>query len=76
MYWNCKTKKYQYKISISINNIDLNKRVVSNKVSFGKKKTLSILPVTKMLKNKTFMHNSSKKYRGDFDETKYIWFLI
>ena len=33
-----KQKKCQHKISISINNIDLNKIVVSNKASFGKKK--------------------------------------
>ena len=32
-----KKKLYQHKKPISIKNIDMNKRVVSNKVSFGKK---------------------------------------
>ena len=32
-----KQKFHQYKISISIINIDINKIVASNKVSFGKK---------------------------------------
>ena len=32
-----KQEFYQYKIPISIKNIDINKKVVSNKVCFGKK---------------------------------------
>ena len=36
-YWNWKTKFHQYKAPISIKNIDIEKMVVSNKVSFGKK---------------------------------------
>ena len=44
-----KQKFHQYKRHISINNIDINKMVVSNKVSFGKK-GLSISSAIKMLK--------------------------
>ena len=43
-------KFHQYKEPISIKNIDINKIVVSNNVSSGKKKDLNILLATKMLK--------------------------
>ena len=41
---------HQHKGPISIKNIDINKIVVSNKASFGKKKVFTILLATKMLK--------------------------
>ena len=41
---------HQDKGPISIKNIDINKIVVSNKASFGKKKVFTILLATKMLK--------------------------
>ena len=41
-------------------NIDVNKIVVSNKISFGKKKILNILLAIKMLKKYIFMYISSK----------------
>ena len=44
-----KRKFHQHKGAISIKNIDINKIVVSNKVSFGKK-DLNISLATKMLK--------------------------
>ena len=42
------------------------------------KRVSNILLVKNMLKNKTFMYVSSKNecHRRDFDETKYISFLI
>ena len=46
-----KQKYYQHKSPISIKNIDINKIVVSDKVSFGKKKVLNISLATEMLKN-------------------------
>ena len=36
-YWNWKIQFYQHKKAISTNNIDINKIVVSNELSFGKK---------------------------------------
>ena len=36
-YWNWKTQFHQHKSPNLRNNIDINKIVVSNKVSFGKK---------------------------------------
>ena len=45
-----KQKFQQHKKPISIKNIDINKMVVSNKVSFGKR-VLNILLAMKMLKN-------------------------
>ena len=68
---------HQYKIPISIKNIDTNKIVVSNKVSFGKKdfkyfigfKDAKIRPLF------IFLPKISA-HRRDFDETKYIYFLI
>ena len=72
-----KHKFHQHKSPISINNIDINKTVVSNKVSFskkgfkyfigykyGKKRPLRIL-LLKM-----------SAYRRDFDKTKYMSILI
>ena len=37
MIFKSKNKFHQYKIPISIKHIDINKKVVSTKVSFGKK---------------------------------------
>ena len=45
-----KQKFHQHKRTISIKNIDINKIVVSNRVSFGKKRVLNILLAIKMLK--------------------------
>ena len=45
-----KEKFHQNNISFLIKNININKIVVSNNVSFGKKKDLNILLATKMLK--------------------------
>ena len=67
---------HQYKIPISIKNIDTNKIVVSNKVSFGKKdfkyfigfKDAKIRPLF------IFLPKISA-HRRDFDETKYIYFF-
>ena len=47
-----KLKFDQHKSPILINNIDINKIEVSNKVSFGKKRILNILLATKIVKNK------------------------
>ena len=46
-----KQKFYQLKGSISIKNTDINKIVVYNKVSFGKKELKYISLATKILKN-------------------------
>ena len=37
LYWNWENKFLQHKIPISISNIDINEKIVSNKVSFNKK---------------------------------------
>ena len=61
-----------------MSNIDVNKIVVSNKVSFDKKKVLNISLVTKMLKIRPLCIFPPEKraYRKDFDEIKYISFLM
>ena len=48
-----KQKFYQHKKPISIKDIDINKIIISNKVSFGKKgfNNINISLPTKMLKN-------------------------
>ena len=70
-------KFHQYKRPISIKNIDNNKIVVSNKVSFGKmglkyfigyKDSKKIRPLCKFLPE-------MGACRRDFNETKYISFL-
>ena len=72
-----KHKFHQHKNPVSINNININKKVLSNKVSFCKK-GFKFLLVTKMAKSQTFMYLLPKMnaYRKDFDETKYMSFLI
>ena len=72
-----KQKFHQHKNNFSMKNIDINKIVVSNKVSFGKKgfkyfisyKDANIRPLC------TFFPKPSA-YRRDFDETKYMSFLM
>ena len=49
-----KQKFLQHKGRISIKDIDINKVVITNMVSFGKKKNLHILLATKMLKKVDF----------------------
>ena len=57
---NQKQKFHQHKGPISTKNIDINKIVVSYKVSLVKK-GLNILLAKKMLKNQTFMYISPKR---------------
>ena len=63
---------------ISIKNIDITKIVVSNKVSFGKKGFKYFIGYKDGKKIRPlciFLPNMSA-YRKDFDESKYISFLI
>ena len=53
-------KFYQHKRPISIKNIDINKIVVSDNVSFGKRGFKYFVGYKDAKKNKTFMHISSK----------------
>ena len=70
-----KQKFHQHKLLISIKTRGINKIVVSNKVSFGKKgfkyfigyKDAKIRPLC------IFLPKMSA-YRRDFDETKYVFF--
>ena len=74
-----KQKFHQHKGPISIWNIDNNKIVVSNKVSFGKKKDLDISLAIKMLKKLCLYVYFSQKWvhiKRYFDETKYISFFM
>ena len=70
-------KFHQHKETISIKNIDINKIVVSYKVSFIKK-DLNTLLVAKVLKKRPLCIFLPKMrvYRKAFDETKYMSFLI
>ena len=64
-------------LCISIKDININKIIVSNKLSFGKK-NLNFSLASKMLKNRplyVFLPKMSG-CRRDFDETKYMSFLI
>ena len=66
-----KHKFHQYKSPISINNTDINKKIVSNKVSFGKKGFKYFIGYKDASKIRP-----SCVYRRDFYETKYMSFLI
>ena len=71
-----KQKFYQYKRPISIRNIDINKTVVSNKVSLGKKGFKYFIGYTdaKIRLLCIFLPKMSA-YRTDLDKTKYMSFL-
>ena len=73
-----KHKFRQYKRPISIKNVDINKTVVSNKVSFGKKGFKYFIGYKDAKKVKPLCRFLPKMsaYRIDFDETEYISFLI
>ena len=70
--------KYQYKNPILINNIDSNKIVVSNKVSFGKKdfKYFTGYKDAKKVRSLCIFLPKMSAYRRDFDKTKCMTFLI
>ena len=72
-----KQKFHQHKRPISINNIDGNKVVVSNKVFYGQKgfKYLIGNKDAKIILLCIFLSKMSA-YRKDFDETKNMSFLI
>ena len=69
------TNFHQYKISFLIDNIDVNKIVVSNKVFLGKR-ILNILLATKIFRPLCIFFPEMTAYSKDFDKTKCISFLI
>ena len=73
-----KQKFHQPKRPISIKNIDINKTVVSNKVSFGKKGFKYFIGCKDDIKIRPLCIFFSKMSacRRDFDETKYMSILI
>ena len=73
-----KQKFHQHKRPISIKNVDIDKIVVSNKVPFGKKgfKYFIGYKHAKKIKPLCVYLPKMTAYREDFDETKYISFLI
>ena len=72
-----KQKFHQHKGPISIKNVDINKIVVSNKVSFSKKgfKYSIVYKDAKKIRPLCIFPPKMSAYRRDFDETKYISFL-
>ena len=73
-----KQKFHQHNGPIFIKNININKIVVSNKVSFGKKgfKYLIGYEDAEEIKPLCIFLSKMSAYRKDFDKTKYISFLI
>ena len=73
-----KQKSLQHKRPISIKNIDINKIVVSNKVCYGKKGFKYFIGYKdhKKIRLLCIFLPKMSAYRRDFDETKYISFLI
>ena len=67
---------HQHKEPISIKNVDIDKIVVSNKASFGKKRFkyfIGYKNVSKIRSLCVFVPKTSA-YKQDFDETKYCRF--
>ena len=61
-----KQKFHQNKIPTSIKNVDINKIVVSNRVSFGKKKSvLNILLAIQMIKLELYIYFSQRWARTE-----------
>ena len=73
-----KQKFQQHESSILTNNIDINKLVVSNRVSFGEKGFKHFIDYKYAKKKGPLCMFLSKMrvYKRDFDETKYMPFLI
>ena len=73
-----KHKFHPHKRPISIKNIDINKIVVSNKVSFGKKgfKYFVGYKDAKKIRPLCIFLPKMSIYRKYFDQTKYVPFLI
>ena len=73
-----KQKFNQNKGAISIKNVDIDKIVVSNKVSFDKKgfKYFIGYKNAKKIRLLCIFLTKMSAYRKEFDETKYISFLI
>ena len=73
-----KHKFHQHKSPVSINNIDINKIVVSNKSLFRKKGFKHFIGYSdsKEIRPLCIFLPKMSAYRRDFDETKYMSFLI
>ena len=73
-----KQKFHQHKKPISIKDIDIDKIIVSNKVSFGKKAFKYFISYidAKKIRPLCILLLKMCAYRKDFDETKYMSFLI
>ena len=73
-----KHKFHPHKRPISIKNIDINKIVVSNKVSFGKKgfKYFIGYKDAKKIRPLCIFLPKMSIYKKDFDQNKYVSFLI
>ena len=73
-----KYKFHQHKKPISIENIDINKIVVSNKVSFGKKEFKYFIGYkdAKRIRPLCIFFPKMIVYRRDFDKTECVSFLI
>ena len=73
-----KHKFHQHKNPISISNVYINKIVVSNKVPFGKKgfKYFIGCKDDKKVRPLCILLPKMRAYGKDFDETKYMSFLI
>ena len=71
-----KYKLHQYKSTISIDNIDINKKVVSYKVSFGKKDFRYFIGYkdAKKIRPLCIFFPKLSAYRRDFDQTKCMFF--
>ena len=73
-----KQKFHQYKEPILIKNRDINKIIVSNEVSFGKKRCKYFIDYkdAKKLRPLCIFLLKMTAYRKYFDETKFMSFLI
>ena len=73
-----KNKFHQYKGPISVNDVGISKIVVSNSVAFGKNGLKFFIGFSdgKKVRPLCVMLLKISEYRRDFDEAKYLSFLI
>ena len=70
-------QKFQiHKIPVLVYNVDINKTVVSSKVSFDKNDVKCFVEYKDDKQLKAIMAPKLSAYRRGFDETKYMSFLI
>ena len=70
-------RKFHYsEYPININNVDIDKMIIGNCLSFGKNILNTLLDTRLVKKLSRILLPRMSKYTESFDETKYMFFLV